>query len=113
MVSFVPSESDQGTDRQSEMMALLDELEAKYGPQPRILATRADYLESFVERRALYQQALALSRAANDMEETEEKLDSIDQLTEEERAEPAAPPSGGPATRLGNSGAIGGPPSVS
>jgi hypothetical protein len=32
------------------IMALLDELEAKYGQQSRILATRADYLESFLER---------------------------------------------------------------
>ena len=30
-----------------------------------------------------------------------------------ENAEPGAPPNGGPAMRLGNSGATGGPPSVS
>ncbi len=44
------------------MMALLDELDAKYGPQSQLLATRADYLESLAERRALYEQALNLAR---------------------------------------------------
>jgi hypothetical protein len=43
------------------MMRLLDELEATYGPQSRILATRADYVESSSERRALYVQALDLA----------------------------------------------------
>jgi len=95
------------------MMALLDELASKYGPQSRILATRADYLESFSERRALYEQALDLARKAHDMEEIEEIQDSINQLTEEERAEPGAAPNGGPATQIGNSGVAEGPPSVS
>jgi hypothetical protein len=94
------------------MMRLLDELEAKYGPQSRILATRADYLDSFSERRALYEQALELARDAHDTEETEEIMDSINQLGGEERAGPGAPPNGGPATPLGNSGVTEGPPSV-
>jgi hypothetical protein len=34
------------------MMTLLDELESRYGRQSRILATRADYLESASDRRA-------------------------------------------------------------
>ena len=95
------------------MMALLDELEAKYGPQSRILATRADYLDGFSERRSLYEQALDMARKARDTKEVEEILDSISQLTEEERAEPGASPNGGPAESFGNSGAGGGPPSVS
>jgi hypothetical protein len=95
------------------MMALLDELEAKYGQQSRILATRADYLESFPERRALYEQALDLARKAHDGQAIEEILDSMSELEEEERAEPNASPNGGPARRSGNSGATGGPPSVS
>jgi len=69
------------------MMALLDELEAKYGPQSRILATRADYMESLPERRALYEQALDLARKACDVEEMEEIMDSVNQLGKEERAE--------------------------
>jgi hypothetical protein len=71
------------------MMGLLDELEAKYGPQSKILATRADYLESFSERRALYDQALGLAKTARDTKEIEEIQDSINQLAEEERANQA------------------------
>ena len=95
------------------MMALLDELAAKYGPQSRILATRADYLESCSERRVLYEQALDLARKAHDQQEIAEIRDSINQLTEEERAEQGAAPNGGPATKLGNSEGTEGPPSVS
>jgi hypothetical protein len=94
------------------MMALLDELEAKYGPQSRIVATRADYLESLSERRALYEQALDLARKAHDVGEIEEIMDSIVQLGQEERAQRDASPEGGPARPSGNSGVNGGPPSV-
>src|SRR5881394_1928523 len=95
------------------MMALLDDLEAKYGQQSRILATRADYLESLPERRALYEQALDLARKADDGKEIEEILDPMRELEEEEQAEPNASPNGGLAERSGNSGVTGGPPSVS
>jgi hypothetical protein len=95
------------------MMRLLDELEVKYGPQSRILATRADYLDGFSERRALYEQALELARNAHDTEEIEEIMDLINQLGGEEQAEPGAAPNGGPSPPLGNSGATEGPPSVS
>lgn len=95
------------------MMTLLDELEGKYGPQSKILATRADYLDGFSERRTLYLPALDLARKAHDTKEIEEILDSIKQLGEEEKAEPGAPPNGGPATPFGSSGAADGPPSVS
>jgi len=95
------------------MMALLDKLEAKYGPQSRILAARADYMESFPERRALYEQALGLARKAHDVEEIEEIMDSINQLGQDEQAERDASPNGGPSKPLGNSGAAEGPPSVS
>lgn len=83
------------------MMRLLDELEAKYGPQSRILATRADYIESSSERRALYAQALDLARKAQDVDEIEEITDSIHQLGQEAQAERGASPNGGPATRSG------------
>jgi len=73
------------------MMALLDELAAKYGPQSKILATRADYLESFSERRALYEQALDLAAKDDDLKEIKEIQESINRLTEEERAETGAP----------------------
>src|ERR1035441_43591 len=94
------------------MMTHLDELEAKYGPQSRILATRADYLDSVSERRALYEQALELARQAGDTEEIEEIMDSINQLGGEETAEPGASPNGGPAAPQGNSTATEGPRSV-
>jgi hypothetical protein len=74
------------------LMALLDELEAKYGPQSRTLATRADYLESLLERRPLYEQALDLARKAHDIEEIEEIMNSINQLGQEEQAERNASP---------------------
>ena len=95
------------------LRALLDELEMKYGPQSRILATRADYLESLPERRALYERALDLARKAHDMEEIEEITDSINQLGQEAQAERGASPNGGPGKRLSNSGGGEGPPSVS
>ena len=65
------------------MMTLLDELETEYGPQSRILATRADYMENVSEQRALYAQALDLATKANDANEIEKIMDSINQLGDE------------------------------
>jgi hypothetical protein len=88
IVNATESDSDPMYAVQVEgMMALLDKLEAKYGPQSRILAARADYLEGFPERRALYEQALDLARKAGDEEEMEDIMDSINQLGQEEQAE--------------------------
>ena len=95
------------------LMTLLDELEVKYGPQSRILATRADYIENPSERGTLYAQALDLARKANEADEIEEIMDSINRHSQETHAERGASPSGGPATRLGNSDIGEGPPSVS
>ncbi len=85
------SESDDTgmiTVHTKSMMEILDELEAKYGPRSQILATRADYLEDVSERRSLYLRALDLARIAQDPKEIELITDSIQQLDEEERAEP-------------------------
>ena len=68
------------------MMRLLDELENRYGAQSRILATRADYSQSASDRRALYEQALVLARQANDVDEIEEIMDSINRLGNDEHA---------------------------
>src|SRR4051812_35437029 len=68
------------------MMVILDELEKRYGPQSRILSTRADYIEDVSTRRALYEQALDLARRANDVDEIEEILDSINRLGHDEHA---------------------------
>jgi len=85
------------------MMILLDELEAKYGPQSQILATRADYLDDVGERRLLYEQALDLARKAQDTSEVAEIIDSINQL-EEEQAELDAAPNDDPAKPSCDSG---------
>jgi fructosamine-3-kinase len=72
------------------MLTLLDELEAQYGPQSQILATRADYLDDFSERRTLYHRALDLARKNRDTNDIGEIMDSIKQLDEEEKAGPGA-----------------------
>src|SRR4051794_24282438 len=68
------------------MMVLLDELEKRYGPQSRILATRADYIQNVSDRRALYENALVLARQANELDEIEEIMDSINRLGHDEHA---------------------------
>lgn len=74
-----------------QMLNLLDELEEQFGHQPAILATRADYLEDNMERRQLYEEALAIAREqGNDKEETE-ILDSLKTLSEDEAAAQTPP----------------------
>jgi hypothetical protein len=94
------------------MMRLLDELETKYGPNSRILATRADYLDCLSERRVLYESALELAKNTRDTKEIEEIMDSIDELGGENQDEPGARPNGDPEDPLGNSGTSSGSPSV-
>jgi hypothetical protein len=93
------------------MMRLLDELEATYGPQSRILATRADYVESSSERRALYVQALDLAGRRRMWTRSKKRL-SIPSISLVRKHRPNASPNGGPVTRSGNSEVGGGPPSV-
>lgn len=69
------------------MMTLLDELEAKYGPQSQILATRADYLDDLAERRRLYHEALDLARKCHDADEVSEILDSIRHLENDDASQ--------------------------
>ena len=64
-----------------QLLQYLDELDAKYGGLPSILATRADYLADYLmdrtEREALLIQAYILAEALNDtlnMKETEDSL---------------------------------------
>lgn len=66
-----------------QMHYLLDELEAEFGPQSRILDTRADYVEDPVERRRLCTKALELARERNDQEEIEIVLQSLRDLDED------------------------------
>ena len=66
-----------------QMLELLDELEADFGTQSRILDARADYIDDPIERRRLYTKALELARAQNDQDEIEVVLQSIRDLEEE------------------------------
>lgn len=66
-----------------QMLELLDELEAEFGTQSRILDTRADYIDDPIERRRLCTKALELARAQKDQDEIEVVLQSICNLEEE------------------------------
>jgi hypothetical protein len=63
-----------------QMLELLDELEAEFGTQSKILDTRADYLDDPLERRRLCTKALELARAQNDQDEIEVILQSLQDL---------------------------------
>jgi uncharacterized Fe-S radical SAM superfamily protein PflX len=66
-----------------QMLELLDELEAEFGMQSRILDTRADYIDDPLERRRLCTRALELARAQNDQDEIEVVLQSLRDLEED------------------------------
>jgi hypothetical protein len=66
-----------------QMLDMLDELEAEFGTQSRILDTRADYTDDPLERRRLYNKALELARDQNDQDEIEVVLQSLRDLEEE------------------------------
>ena len=66
-----------------QMLELLDELEAEFGTQSRILDTRADYIDDPLERRRLCTKALELARAQNDQDEIEIVLQSLRDLEED------------------------------
>jgi hypothetical protein len=59
------------------MTELLDRLDAIYGPNASLIATRADYADDLVERRQLYDSALKLARYTFDTTEEVEILESI------------------------------------
>src|SRR5687768_2471737 len=64
------------------LFALLNDLEAKYGPHPSIIATRGDFTENPAEALLHLQEALTLARYYDDRVEQEEILDSIESLKE-------------------------------
>ncbi len=66
-----------------QMLELLDELEAEFGTQSRILDTRADYIDDPLVRRRLCITALELARAQNDQDEIEVALQSLHDLEED------------------------------
>jgi uncharacterized Fe-S radical SAM superfamily protein PflX len=63
-----------------QMLELLDELEAEFGTQSKILDTRADYIDNPLERRRLCTKALELAREQNDQDEIEVVLQSLHDL---------------------------------
>ncbi len=67
----------------AQMLELLDELEAEFGTQSRILDTRADYIDDPLERWRLCTKALELARAKNDQDEIAVVLQSLRDLEED------------------------------
>jgi hypothetical protein len=63
-----------------QLLQYLDELDAKYGGLPSILATRSDYLMDRTEREALLIQAYILAEALNDTLNMKETEDSVAEL---------------------------------
>jgi hypothetical protein len=70
-----------------QMLELLDELEAEFGTQSRILDTRADYVDDPLERRRLCTKALELAIEQNDQSEIDVVLQSLRDLEEDTLAE--------------------------
>jgi hypothetical protein len=66
-----------------QMLEILDELEAEFGTQSRILDTRADYVDDPLERRRICTKALELARQHRDQEEIETVLQSLQDLDED------------------------------
>lgn len=65
------------------MFDILHALETKFGRQPAIIATRADYVEDIDSKRQLFAEALALARELGDKTEEAEILDSLQTLHSE------------------------------
>jgi hypothetical protein len=66
------------------LMEILADLEGKYGRIPAILATRADFLDDYAERKALYLEALDLAIRAGDGDEILEIKDSMEMMEQDE-----------------------------
>ena len=66
-----------------QMLEILDELQAEFGVHSEILDTRADYIDDPVERRHLYERALALAREQKDSDQVEVVLQSLRDLDED------------------------------
>lgn len=66
-----------------QMLEILDELEAEFGAQSRILDTRADCIDDPLERRRLCTRALELAREHGNQDEIEVVLQSLRDLEED------------------------------
>ena len=70
---------------QGRMLELLDYLDATYGSNASLIATRADYTDDVIERRRLYERALGPARRSGDTTEEAEILESLADLDAEEK----------------------------
>jgi hypothetical protein len=61
----------------ASLVALLDQLDEKYGPKPSLLATRADYVESHDDRERLLLAAYEEARRMGDDKSQELTADSL------------------------------------
>lgn len=73
----------------NQLLQCLDELEAKYGVLPSILATRADYVSDTNEQSALLRQAYALAEASRDISNLKEIAHSLAELYIEDLQDPS------------------------
>ncbi|MDR4470588.1 MAG: hypothetical protein MRJ68_20180 [Nitrospira sp.] len=73
----------------NQLLQYLDELEAKYGALPSILATRADYVSDTKDQAALYRQAYALAEASHDITNLKEIAHSLAELYIDDLQDPS------------------------
>jgi len=73
----------------NQLLQCLDELEAKYGVLPSILATRADYVLDTNEQASLLRQAYALAEASRDIFNLKEIAHSLAELYIEDLQDPS------------------------
>jgi hypothetical protein len=69
----------------AQILEILDELEAEFGPNSRIFDTRADYIDDPFERRRLCTKALELATEQGDQGEIDVVLQSLSDLEEDVR----------------------------
>ena len=58
----------------------LDKIEGEFGSHPQLLATRADFLDDYTERKNLYNEALFLVEQTSNQVEVLEIQDSLKEL---------------------------------
>ena len=75
------AEDQRSADRaRTSLIELLDQFDEKYGPKPSLLATRADYVDSPVEREGLLRKAFSEAERIGDQKNRELIAHSLAQL---------------------------------
>jgi hypothetical protein len=91
----ISSDDDLMASKNAAMLDLLATLRHKYGDNPAIIATIADYLDDPTDRRAHYMKALSIAtEQGNDgeIEEIKDSLRTLDQECRDEIGQPTTPP---------------------